>query len=124
METILVFIWGMLGGLLRLKITNLINYSYFPISTLIINLIGSFLLPFWKNYLCKKLKLSSLINNSFGTGFIGSFTTFSGLILDSFKLLEVHQILFFILYIVISIIFGIILAIWGNQLALKLSQER
>lgn len=74
----IIFIWGMLGGLLRLGITDLINYHVFPLATLIINLIGACALLFWNNYLGKRLKLSSMVINSFGTEFIGSFTTFSG----------------------------------------------
>lgn len=124
METILIFIWGMFGGLLRFGITNVINYHVFPIATLVINLTGAFTLPLWNNYLGKRLKLSPIIIRSFGTGLIGSFTTFSGIMLDTFKLIEAHQILFLIIYLGLTITLGIILAIYGNQLAIKLNQKK
>lgn len=124
METILIFVLGMIGGLLRLGITNLINYQIFPIATLIINLIGAFTLPVWNNYLGKRLNLSSIMVRSLGTGLIGSFTTFSGIMLDAFKLIVAHQILFLVIYLSLSFFLGIILSICGNHLAIKLKQRK
>lgn len=123
MEIILIFIWGTLGGFLRLGITDLINYHVFPLATLIVNLIGAFSLPFWNNYLGKRLNIPSMVVRSFGTGFIGSFTTFSGIMIDSFKLIEANQIFSLIIYFGLSLILGIALSIYGNQLANKLKRK-
>ncbi|WP_395320240.1 fluoride efflux transporter FluC [Fructilactobacillus frigidiflavus] len=117
METVLVFLWGALGGLCRYSLTNLIDYHTFPIVTLLINLTGAFFLPLWTDYLCQKIYLSKKFNREFGTGFIGSFTTFSGMILDAFKLIQAHQYQFLLLYLGISMVGGVILAIIGDSLA-------
>ncbi|KRM91867.1 fluoride efflux transporter FluC [Fructilactobacillus florum] len=115
MGTRFVFGAGLLGGLARLEITQLINYHQFPIATLLINLTGAFLLPIWTNYGCQRLGLSARWNQVIGTGLIGSFTTFSGIILDSLKLLEVHNYSGFTLYLSFSIILGLLVAVVGDQ---------
>ncbi|WP_429971028.1 fluoride efflux transporter FluC [Fructilactobacillus sp. Tb1] len=117
METFIIFLWGTLGGLCRYSITNLMNYHHFPLATLLINLSGALFLPIWTDYLCKKLHFSQKVNREFGTGFIGSFTTFSGMILDAFKLIQLHEYNYLMIYLGITVIGGVILAILGDAFA-------
>ncbi|WP_413627195.1 CrcB family protein [Fructilactobacillus vespulae] len=124
MNIFLIFISGMFGGLLRYSISDYIIFSSFPLITLLINLSGAFFLPFWTDYLGAKIGFSEKYTKILGTGFIGSFTTFSGMILDSYKLLQVHQTNLFFIYLFLNVVCGLVLAILGDNLANHLNERK
>lgn len=115
MELLLIFIFGILGGILRLFISNSISYDQFPYIILIINLIGAFILPIWNNYLGKKV--NSHLKIAIGTGFIGSFTTFSGITIDLIKFIQSSNYLNAFIYLLFTIFAGFLFAIIGNNLS-------
>src|SRR5690625_3747027 len=75
----MVGVGGMAGATARYSISLLFtnNLSVFPYATLIVNLIGCFLLTFLLNHSKIKQKFSPDIFTAFSVGLIGSFTTFS-----------------------------------------------
>lgn len=115
MMMLLIFIFGILGGLLRLFISNSINYDQFPYMILIINLLGAFFLPIWNNFLGQKV--NSLLRVAIGTGFIGSFTTFSGITIDLIKFIQSSNYWSASIYIFITTFAGFLFAIIGNNLS-------
>ncbi|MCF6515312.1 fluoride efflux transporter CrcB [Lactobacillus sp. S2-2] len=115
MEFLLIFIFGILGGISRLWISNSISYESFPYMILVINLLGTFALPIWNNFLGQKVNQKLKI--AIGTGFIGSFTTFSGITIDLIKFMQASNYLSALIYLTITIIFGFILSIIGNNLS-------
>jgi CrcB protein len=114
---IYVAIGGFFGAISRFGVSKWIKGRYpsiFPISTFFVNLAGSFLLG-----LIIGTNLGSSARLLLGTGFMGAFTTFSTLKLDSIQLLPKNKIVF-ILYLVLSYTLGIFLALAGIALGKKI----
>ncbi len=114
---ILVFIGGGIGSMLRFLISK-INYSNlnFPMGTLFVNLLGSFLIGLIIGY---GLKNNNLNNPEFIfliTGFCGGFTTFSAFSAESLQMLNSGSYNYFFIYSSITIIGGILIAFIGYSL--------
>ncbi|HET7658142.1 MAG TPA: fluoride efflux transporter CrcB [Bacillales bacterium] len=111
MNVFLIVVGGFFGAMSRYAISQWVKNKYassFPVSTLIVNLAGSFLLGWligsgiganWKSLL--------------GTGFMGAFTTFSTFKLDTVKLFEKKLNRTAVLYLAVSYLGGILLAFCG-----------
>ena len=69
---------GLMGASLRLGIDAICPASGIPLGTLIVNIIGSFSLVLVYGVVKQKSKLSPNMIAGLGTGFLGSFTTISG----------------------------------------------
>ena len=115
---ILVFVGGGLGSMIRFLISK-INYSNlnFPIGTLFVNLLGSFLIGLIIGY---GLKNNNLNNPEFiflTTGFCGGFTTFSAFSAESLEMLNSGSYNYFFIYSSITIVAGILFAFLGFSLA-------
>lgn len=106
-----IFLSAMLGGLVRYLISKWLPASPdFPWGTLFANYLGIFCLVYLvKSYLVYKGSSKSVIL-ALGTGFCGGLTTFSSLMLDGVKLLETGSYLSLVIYLVLSIGGGLLLA--------------
>lgn len=108
---IYIGIAGALGASARYLLgILLVSDSGFPFSTLMINLVGCYALAFVAS---RTLPISNKLKSAIGTGFLGSFTTFSAFNLDTLTLIESDQNGFAALYITLSIVGGIILSNLG-----------
>lgn len=109
-----VGIGGMIGSILRYSITVGLNSRdyLFPWDTVVINLIGSFLLAFLLALSVEKLKLSPVTFTFFTTGILGSFTTFSTIIVDFHQLIALN-LFHLIIYITITFLGGLFMALIG-----------
>ena len=91
----------------------------FPLGTLIINVLGSFLLAFLTT-----LVLQGAVRPEWrlilGTGFLGAFTTFSTFEFETFTLVREKQIATAILYVSLSFALGLIGVFGGVWLAKKI----
>jgi fluoride exporter len=108
----MIYFWvglaGMLGAILRYLVGIMIfTDSTFPYSTLIINLIGSFLLAWLSANIFKRLSISPEIATIVGTGLVGAFTTFSTLSVETVQLFQNGHPLLGIVYVTISIFGGL-----------------
>ncbi|ASS68620.2 MULTISPECIES: fluoride efflux transporter CrcB [unclassified Paenibacillus] len=77
---LLMGIGGMLGALLRYSLGEWIGtggVALFPLGTLIVNFAGCFVLAFFYAATTTRFTVHPHFRSSFGTGFVGSFTTFS-----------------------------------------------
>ena len=101
----------MLGGLVRYQISRWLPASPdFPWGTLLVNYLGIFCLVYLvKGYLVYKGSSKGVIL-ALGTGFCGGLTTFSSLMLDGVKLLDTGSYLSLVIYLVLSIGGGLLLA--------------
>ncbi|MCX7870686.1 MAG: fluoride efflux transporter CrcB [bacterium] len=82
MRYIILAIGGALGAILRYLVSIYFSKlfgNYFPIGTLIVNIIGSFILGFFMGLILEKLPPTSLRKIFIAIGFSGSFTTMSSL---------------------------------------------
>lgn len=101
---------GAVGALARYGLGMMIDSigpSAFPVSTLLINLIGSFLLGWLTHMFLRTGKLSPEFVTIVGTGMIGSFTTFSTFSVETIRLLDESRIGLALLYVFLSITLGL-----------------
>lgn len=103
----LVGIGGFAGAISRFAISKALNKETLPFGTMVVNLIGAFLLG-----IITGAKADERIVLLFGTGFLGAFTTFSTLKLELNQLYIKHK-KNFVLYILITYGCGIALAFLG-----------
>ncbi|MBK2001552.1 fluoride efflux transporter CrcB [Listeria ivanovii subsp. londoniensis] len=115
-----VGLFGALGGMCRYAINLWLGGGDFPYATLVVNLIGCFLLAFVMRFLVEKSRISLVILNGIGTGFIGAFTTFSAFSVDAIQLLKNGEMVLAISYILTSFIGGLLMVKLGAMLSTRL----
>lgn len=106
MEYLFVAFGGAFGSLSRFLIGRRIAEkasTAFPIGTFIINITGAFLLG-----IVSSLTLSGDIYTLIGTGFLGAYTTFSTFMYEGFSLFQDNEKLNAFVYILASLILGIV----------------
>lgn len=115
-NSLAIFLAAMLGGWLRYQASLLITFTgHFPLATLLVNYLGTFLLIYLiKGYLTSK-QVSKRLLLALSTGFCGGLTTFSGLLLDSLKLLDLGHYLELLLYLALSIGGSLCIALWAGR---------
>ncbi len=119
---ILVAIGGSLGSVLRFLISVLMQKYWnhlFPLATFSVNVIGCFIIGLLIGIFDKNLFSDESLKWLLVTGFCGGFTTFSAFSIESFNLIQQNQIQQAIIYILSSIILGI-LSVWGGLFASKI----
>jgi fluoride exporter len=116
MIAIYIGIGGFLGAISRFVMGEWLHTDHgFPIGTLVVNLIGCFVLG-WFLAFVKRRVVRSKVNFLIGTGFLGSFTTFSTFSVESINLIENGQVLFAASYVLATIIAGILFSYIGFNL--------
>ncbi len=120
----MIYLWigiaGMSGAMLRYLISVLLLAdSLFPWATLTINLLGSFLLAWLTSYVFKKVRLSPHLSTAIGTGFVGSFTTFSTLSVETISLFQDGHNFLAMVYVLVSLFGGLTM----SHLGFKVSKE-
>ncbi|GED14152.1 fluoride efflux transporter CrcB [Aneurinibacillus migulanus] len=107
---------GILGAVLRYGIgtwSGIQTETGFPLPTLLINLAGCFILAFFYTITTTRFTVHPHFRTSFGTGFVGSFTTFSTFGYETLELLQSGRYGLAAIYIALSLIGGYILAYAG-----------
>ena len=80
----------------------------FPYGTLIVNLVGCFLIGFFDVIVEKKIAIAPQLRLLLMVGFCGAFTTFSAFILDSYNLIKAGETLRAFLNVIGSVALGFI----------------
>ena len=107
MRTLLaVFLGGAVGTGLRLLTDALIVHSddQFPVSTLLINILGSFILAVLVSRLWPVAP--DWLRGGLGPGLVGGFTTFSAVMASMVTLAASSQILLALVYLAVTLVFG------------------
>ncbi|TMS99614.1 CrcB family protein [Apilactobacillus kunkeei] len=112
---IYIFLLAFIGGILRGYFTLLAGDNHF-IATIIINLIGAFILAFITGALPYLIEISNDLMTGLSVGLVGGFTTFSTFSFDSISLFLDNKIGLGLLYVLVSLIGGLILAHIGTKL--------
>ncbi|WP_077211795.1 fluoride efflux transporter CrcB [Bacillus dakarensis] len=110
---------GSFGAILR-YMTGVVLYDesvVFPFATLTVNLIGSFLLAWFTTGIVKWFSLSPLFKAAIGTGFIGSFTTFSALSVETVTLVRNGDLVLALIYVLVSVFGGLVMSRVGFSLS-------
>lgn len=118
MVYLLVGAAGFLGASLRYGVGVFLFHesTVFPYATLTVNLLGSFLLAWLTTGLLVRFSLPAHVKTAIGTGFVGSFTTFSTLSLETVNLLLHGKIVLALVYIAASIFGGLLMSRLGFQI--------
>lgn len=120
-----IFIGGFLGGMCRFLVGEMFfNIHPFPVETFVVNLVGCFFLGWFLAFVKNKQKLRPEIILFFGTGFTGSFTTFSTFSVETIALLQNNQIAFALFYVLGSILLGLLSSYSGYRLGIRDSFSR
>lgn len=106
------FLGGGFRYLIQKQLTDSIQSS-FPYSTLLINITGCFFLGFLLGISNKYDFLSPETRLFLTTGLCGGFTTFSTFSNDSLMLLRDANYSYFFLYVILSVVVGIICTFLG-----------
>ncbi|WP_405098769.1 fluoride efflux transporter CrcB [Oceanobacillus sp. FSL H7-0719] len=110
----LIGVAGALGAMLRYIIGIIVfSDSAFPYATLCINLIGSFMLARLTYGVFKRSSIAPEVKTAISTGFVGSFTTFSAVSVETVSLFQSGSVLLGALYIILSIFGGLLMSQWG-----------
>lgn len=115
MQVLLVALGGALGATLRYLVTSWVQQrvDFFPWGTLVVNLLGSFLIGVVLELTVRGF-LSSQARLFLAVGLLGGFTTFSSFSWETLALLEDGDVLPALLYAGGSLVVGIVLAWLGS----------
>ncbi len=116
---LLIALFGAFGTVARfsvVQITPKIFQSTFPIGTLVVNLLGCFLIGLFSAILDTKfISIDENFKNYITIGFLGGFTTFSSFSQDFFNLVNNSNYLLAFIYIFISVFFGLLMFYLGDK---------
>lgn len=118
---------GVIGALLRYYVGILFPASWywgFPLGTLLVNLIGCFLLSWltiWSKEVCP---FPSWLRTGMTTGLIGSFTTFSTFSVEVVQMIDSRLWWMALLYVLLSLWGGLFLVWIGYLLATKQKKKK
>jgi fluoride exporter len=116
----LLILFGSAGTLARYALGGLVQYranSSFPAGTLAVNLLGCFLLGYVGEFALQHLSIPPDWRIGITVGFFGAFTTFSSFAYESSRMLEDGDWLKMALYVSVSVVGGLLLALMGIHLA-------
>lgn len=119
---LIVGIGSALGGMTRYFLSNFV-YKFlepiFPYGTLVVNVVGSFLIGIFLFYLDANELISSEVRIFLTIGFCGGLTTFSTFTYETFKLIQNSEFLFSGL----NILLNLFLTLLGILIAFIISQK-
>lgn len=108
---------GAIGTMMRFAVYVLIKPASFPFATLIINILGSFVIGIVFGIALKNIDFDNNWKVFLATGICGGFTTFSAFSMENFQLLQQGKYFSSITYILVSVIAGILATWLGYKLA-------
>ncbi len=111
---------GAFGCAARYGLTELIQLVWgrnFPVATLVINVLGSFILGFLFFETLERLTMAPILRTAILTGGLGGFTTFSTFMVESVLLVEDGRAGRALLYVTLSILLGFTAAVAGGLLS-------
>ena len=117
--SLIIGLGGFIGTIFRFLISSLIEKSFatsFQIGTLLVNLIGCFLIGLVSGYFSQKTGDQTQLFFFLTIGILGGFTTFSAIAIDSQLFIENGEILKMLFYITTQTIVGITLCLIGYNL--------
>ncbi len=120
MNLISILVFGVLGIFCRYMInwvTSLFYQAPFPLSTFVINLLGSFLIGVVYVLAVERSALNPELRMGLMVGFLGGFTTFSSYSLETLRLLEESKYFLAATYGIVSPILGLLCAFLGTSVA-------
>lgn len=115
-KLVLIFLGSGFGGLLRYALTGCVQRiggGVFPFGTIIVNLLGCLLIGFLGAAFVGRWPLREELRLAILVGFIGGFTTFSALEMQTFELLKDGQYVHAAVNVGASVVLGL-MAVWAG----------
>jgi len=115
---------GFIGAVSRYLLSRYINnlLPSFPFGTLTVNIIGSFVLGFIIYSISAGKNISPEMRDFITIGMVGGFTTMSAFAYESFRLMELNQLMLFAMNIALNVILCIAAIYAGKELAMLISK--
>jgi CrcB protein len=113
---ILIAAGGAAGAVSRYLVDTLVSERFggaFPLGTVVINLSGSFLLGLLFALAVEEARLPSEVRPALMIGFLGAYTTFSTLMLESWRLVEDGALALAVANLAGSMILGVVAVVAG-----------
>lgn len=114
---------GVIGCCARYGLAQLVQQFYgrsFPLATLIINVLGCFLMGWLFFLTLDRLSLNPTLRTAILTGGLGGFTTFSTFAMEALLLVEQGATRTAVIYVAASVLLGLAAAFAGAWLARSL----
>lgn len=117
-------IGGFIGAVSRYLLSRYINnlLPAFPFGTLAVNILGSFVLGFIIYSVSLGRNVSPEMRDFIIIGILGGFTTMSAFAYESFRLMELNQLMLFALNIALNVILCIAAVYAGKELAVLIAK--
>ncbi|MDI3258021.1 MAG: CrcB family protein [Kyrpidia sp.] len=115
---------GILGTLARYGFSLVQSGTGWPWATFLINLSGAYVLALFLTLALEWWALPAAVRLGVGTGFVGSYTTFSTLVLETWRLVSQGHPWTALLYIHGSAAGGLVLAYVGHRTAMAWMHRR
>lgn len=96
----------------------------FPVATLFINVLGSFILCFIAEITIETIKIRTTLRHMVTTGFISSFTTFSTFVFETIKLMSNGELTKALIYPILSVLLGLLASMLGIELAEDITERQ
>lgn len=116
LEILAVGSGGFIGGALRASMMMLFHNNTFPWETIIVNLSGTFISALLVVLFSKIVNLKQVTSDFIMVGILGAYTTYSTALSDMVHL----SVLMALIYIVISVVGGVLMVILSRYLGNKL----
>lgn len=120
-QVLAVALGGALGALARYGVGLFVGERFptrFPLATLIVNVVGSFVIGFFLTLASERVQISPFWRLAVAVGFVGAFTTFSTFEFETFKLVEAGDAFIGLLNVIVSVTLGF-LALWAGIVAAR-----
>jgi CrcB protein len=120
LRILLLVVFGSVGTLARYGLQGLVQFhteTTFPTGTLTVNLLGCFLLGGVGQFALDRLIIPPDWRVAITIGFFGAFTTFSSFGWETARMLQDGEWPWALLYVTISVVGGLLLALAGIRLA-------
>ncbi|MGA9852232.1 MAG: fluoride efflux transporter CrcB [Gammaproteobacteria bacterium] len=114
---------GAVGCCARYGVTQLVQLvcgKSFPLATLIINVLGCFLMGFLFFETLERLSVSPVMRTAILTGGLGGFTTFSTFSIETLLLFEDGETVYAVSYLLLSVFLGLLAAVLGAYISRNL----
>lgn len=117
-------IGGFLGSVSRYLISKFLNnvISSFPLGTLAVNVSGSLLIGFVVYSTVFGRSVPSNLRDLLTIGFIGAFTTMSTFSYETFRLMELNELLYMTLNIILNLVLSLAAVYFGRELAIAITK--
>ena len=116
MPITLIAAGGAAGAVSRYLVDTFVSERFggaFPLGTLVINLSGSFLLGLLFALAVEEARLLSEVRPALMIGFLGAYTTFSTLMLESWRLVEDGALALAVANLAGSMVLGVVAVVAG-----------